>query len=94
MEIFFLVLVWVGLGLCVGLLGVAARLMPPGWRGYGWLALLALALGAALLGGWLGFWLLGRVFASACALWIAVVAICVPRFYDTLSRLLAQVRAR
>jgi uncharacterized membrane protein len=84
MPVFYLVLTWALLGLLVGALALAARLKPASWGGRGWLWLLALGLGSSLLGGLLGFWLLGRLFSSAAALWIAVLILCLPRLADAL----------
>jgi hypothetical protein len=75
--------IWLGLGLLVGLLGLAARLKPVSWGKAGPIWLLALGVGAALLGGLLGTWLLGRLFASPLALWVAVLAVCAPWLYGT-----------
>lgn len=86
MPTHFLVLIWAGLGLIAGALALAARLKPANWSKY---ALLALGLGAALLGGLLGLWLFGRLFSSAAALWIAILALCVPGLYERLRKRLA-----
>jgi hypothetical protein len=95
MATFFLVLTWAVLGFLMGLLGLASRLTPVSWRGgYGWLSLPILGLGAALAGGLLGFWLFGRLFSSASALWIAVLAVCGPGGYGLLLRLFSQARAK
>ena len=94
MATFYLVLTWAALGLMIGVLGLAAQLTPSTWRKYGRLGLPALGLGAALLGGLLGFWLFGRLFASASALWIAALAVCVPGLYRLLFRLSSQARAK
>ena len=78
MPTFYLVLTWVVLGAIVGLLALAARFKPVAWGKAGRLWLPVLSAGAALLGGLLGFWLFGRLFSSAVALWIAVLAVSVP----------------
>lgn len=85
MPTFYLVLTWALLGILAGALALAARLKPASWTGHGWLWLLALGLGSSLLGGLLGLWLLGRLFSTAAALWIAVLALCLPRLFSTLS---------
>lgn len=77
-----LVSLWAGLGLIVGMLALAARLKPKDWRVSVWL--LVPGLSAALLGGLLGFWLLGRLFSSTTALWFAILATCIPRLYERL----------
>jgi hypothetical protein len=68
-------LLWVALGLLIGALANAARLRPAAWGRAGWLRMLALGALAALLGGWLGTRVLGPLFATATALWIAVLAV-------------------
>ena len=90
MATFFLLLIWAALGIIIGALALAAHLVPSTWRTYGWLKLPALGLGAALLGGLLGFWLLGRLFSSASALWVAVLAVCLPGLYESLRKRLAR----
>lgn len=90
MSTFSLFLIWAALGIIIGLLARAAQLVTSSWRSYGWPKLAALALGAALLGGLLGFWLLGRLFSSATALWLAVLAVCIPGLYESLRTRLAR----
>jgi uncharacterized membrane protein YeaQ/YmgE (transglycosylase-associated protein family) len=68
-------LLWVVLGLLIGALANAAKLRPAAWGRGGWLAMLGLGALAALLGGWLGAWVLGGLFATAAALWIAVLGV-------------------
>ena len=85
MALFYLILTWALLGILAGTLALAARLKPATWTRLGWLWLLALGLGASLLGGLLGFWLLGRLFSTAAALWIAVLVLCLPRLAGTLN---------
>ena len=68
-------LIWVALGLIVGALGLGARLRPSAWGPRGWLIMLGLGIAAALVGGWVGAWLLGRFFGTMAALWIAVVVV-------------------
>jgi uncharacterized membrane protein YeaQ/YmgE (transglycosylase-associated protein family) len=68
-------LLWVVLGLLIGALANGAKLRPAAWGGRGWLAMLGLGALAALLGGWLGTWVFGSLFATANALWIAVVGV-------------------
>lgn len=84
MPIVYLILTWTVVGIIVGGLALAARFKPVAWGKYGWFWLLALGLGSALLGGLLGFWLVGRLFSTAAALWIAVLATCAPWFYKGL----------
>lgn len=68
-------LIWVVLGLLIGVLANAAKLRPAAWRRAGWFGMLGLGALAALLGGWLGTWVLGALFATATALWIAVLGV-------------------
>jgi uncharacterized membrane protein len=84
MSIYYLLLIWVLLGMLAALLALAARLKPASWSGRGWLWLLMLGLCSSLAGGMLGFWLLGRLFSSAVAAWIAILALCLPGFFSNL----------
>ena len=68
-------ILWVVLGLIIGLLANAAKLRPATWGRSGWLGMLGLGALVALLGGWLGTWILGALFATATALWIAVLGV-------------------
>lgn len=85
MSTFYLILSWALTGLLVALLALAARLKPASWTGYGWLWLLMVGLCSSLLSGALGFWLLGRLFSSAVALWVAILALCLPRLCEAVS---------
>lgn len=74
---FSLSILWVLLGLVIGLLAVAARLDlrrsgPTNWR-----ILLLIGILAGLAGGWLGTLLFGRFFGSATSAWVAVLAVVV-----------------
>lgn len=70
-----LCLLWLLLGVVIGLLAAVARMgvgavnRPVQSGGLGALA--------AFGGGWLGVWLVGRPFATAMALWIAIVCVIV-----------------
>lgn len=86
MPTFYLVVTWAALGILIGALALAAHLKPAHWGKRGWLWMLALGAGSALLGGLLGFWLFGRLFSTPAVLWIAVLASCVPRLYGRLAR--------
>jgi uncharacterized membrane protein YeaQ/YmgE (transglycosylase-associated protein family) len=68
-------LLWVVLGLLIGALANAAKLRPATWDRGGRLGMLGLGALIALLGGWLGTWLLGSLFATATAIWIAVLGV-------------------
>lgn len=68
-------LLWVVLGLLIGALANAAKLRPATWVHGRWLGMLGLGALTALLGGWLGTWVLGTLFATATALWIAVLGV-------------------
>ena len=72
---FILCLIWLGLGLLIGALALAARLRPASWGRRGWLWMLALGALAAQLGGWLGTLLMGRLYGTADALWVAVLLV-------------------
>ncbi len=65
-------LIWLGLGVVIGGVALAARLAPTRWGRLGWLALLALGAVAALAGGWLGSTLLDRIEASLVAIWVSI----------------------
>lgn len=92
MSTFYLILTWAVLGAIVGALALAARFKPAAWGKAGRLWLPALGIGAALLGGLLGFWLFGRPFSTAAALWIAVLASCAPWLYASLRMRMARDR--
>ena len=68
-------LFWLLLGLLIGALANAAKLRPAAWVRGGRLGMLGLGALVALLGGWLGIWLLGSLFATATAIWIAVLGV-------------------
>lgn len=68
-------LFWLLIGLLIGALANAAKLRPASWVRGGWLSILGLGALVALLGGWLGTWLLGTLFATATAIWIAVLGV-------------------
>lgn len=68
-------LIWLGLGVVIGLAALAARLAPARWGGRRWLALPALGAVAALLGGWLGALLFDRVQASLVAVWVGIAVV-------------------
>ena len=80
-------LIWLALGVIVGALALAARLRPASWGRRGWLLLLGVGALAALLGGWLGALLLGRLFGTPTALWVAILAV-------LLAWLVARLRAQ
>lgn len=90
MPTLYLVLAWAVLGIIIGLLALGAHLKPLAWGRTGRLWLLLLALGASLFGGLLGFWLFGRLFSTAVALWCAVVVVCVPAAYSGLRTRLSE----
>ena len=68
-------LFWLLIGLLIGALANAAKLRPAAWVRGGRLGMLGLGALVALLGGWLGTWLLGSLFATATAIWIAVLGV-------------------
>ena len=82
-------LLWVGLGLLIGALANAARLRLSAWGRGGRLGLLGLGALVAVLGGWLGTWVLGALFATATALWSAALGVALlPRLITWCARLL------
>jgi uncharacterized membrane protein YeaQ/YmgE (transglycosylase-associated protein family) len=68
-------LFWLLIGLLIGALANAAKLRPAAWVRGGLLRMLGLGALLALLGGWLGTLLLGTLFATASAIWIAVLGV-------------------
>lgn len=72
---FILCLIWLGLGLLIGALALAARLRPASWGRRGWLWMLGVGVLAAQLGGWLGTLLMGRLYGTADALWVAALLV-------------------
>ena len=68
-------LFWLLIGLLIGALANAAKLRPAAWVRGGRMGMLGLGALVALLGGWLGTWLLGTLFATATAIWIAVLGV-------------------
>lgn len=72
-------LLWIVLGLLIGALANAAKLRPPTWKRAGWLAMLGVGALSALIGGWLGIWILSSFFATASAVWVAVIGVALPR---------------
>jgi len=82
--VFLLSLLWLALGVAIGALALPARLRPASWGRQGWLMLLGLGALAALLGGWLGTLLLGKLFGTPAALWVAVLAVFLPWLVERL----------
>ncbi len=72
---FALSLIWLGVGLFVGLLAVGARLRPAAWGRYGWLAVAGYGAASGFAGGWLGALVFGRYFGTATALWVSVLVV-------------------
>jgi hypothetical protein len=68
-------LCWLLLGLLIGALANAAKLRSAVRVRGGHVGMLGLGALVALLGGWLGIWLLGALFATATAIWIAVLGV-------------------
>ena len=82
-------LFWLLLGLLIGALANAAKLRPAAWVRGGRLGMLGLGTLVAVLGGWLGTWVLGTLFATATALWIAVLGVALlPRLITWCARFL------
>ena len=70
-----LVVIWLALGVLAGALANAARLRPAAWGRRGWLAMMGLGAGSALVGGWLGVLLFGPFSGTGAALWVAVLGV-------------------
>ncbi|HLG62076.1 MAG TPA: hypothetical protein VKY19_09100 [Ktedonosporobacter sp.] len=70
-----LILIWLLIGILAGLLATAGRLQPSSWSRRGWLYMAGIGAATAFCGGLLGTFLLGRYFATAMALWIAVTGV-------------------
>ena len=68
-------LFWLLIGLLIGALANAAKLRPTAWVRQGRLGMLGIGALGALLGGWLGTLLLSSLFATAAAIWIAVLSV-------------------
>ncbi len=68
-------LFWLFIGLLIGALANAAKLRPAAWVRGGRLGMLGLGALVALIGGWLGTWLIGALFATATAIWVAVLGV-------------------
>lgn len=68
-------LIWVIIGVIVGLLSVAARLGFPGRNG--WKLSVALGTAFGLVGGWLGTLVFSRLYGTPTALWVSALAVAV-----------------
>ena len=77
-------LIWLALGVVGGALALAARLRPVSWGRRAWLLLLGVGALAGLFGGWIGALLLGRLFGTPAALWVAVLAVVLPWLVERL----------
>ncbi len=87
-------LIWLALGVVLGALALAARLRPSSWGHRGWLIVLGVGALAGLLGGWIGALLLGRLFGTPVALWVAILAVVLPWLVERLrSRAQSQEQA-
>lgn len=71
---FLLSLIWLAIGLCLGIIVNGAAIQSIIGTRWHWLAILCLAGCAGWLGGWLGLWLFGRLFALVTACWVAIVS--------------------
>ncbi|HET8905838.1 MAG TPA: hypothetical protein VFN11_02610 [Ktedonobacterales bacterium] len=75
-----LTLLWMNVGVILGALaqgarvGFSARGMS---RANGWLASLAVGVAFALLGGWAGTLLFGRLYGTPTALWVGILGVVV-----------------
>lgn len=71
-------LFWMNLGVVIGAMAQAARwgFSARGMQGAnGWLASLATGVALALVGGWLGTLLLGRLYGTPTALWVGILGV-------------------
>jgi uncharacterized membrane protein YeaQ/YmgE (transglycosylase-associated protein family) len=75
MNIWLLTAIWILIGVLAGALACGAKLRPISWGNRGWLYMLAVGVGTALLGGWIGTLLLGPQFATVTVIWIAVLGV-------------------
>lgn len=95
MSTLVLLLTWSLLGLLIAGLALLARLQPASWKRSGWWWMLLLGIGSSLLGGILGSLLLGRLFSTATALWISVLAVGAPWLLSKLRlRLITRQKSR
>lgn len=72
---FLLSLLWIGIGMLIGMLANAAKLRRGDWGRYGWLMMPGLGGLLALLTGWLGTLILGKFFATPSAIWLTVLGV-------------------
>jgi hypothetical protein len=75
MNILLLTVLWITTGVLAGALANGAKIRPASWGHRGWLYMLAVGAGIALLGGWISTLLLGPQFATLTVLWVAVVGV-------------------
>ena len=75
MNTLLLTALWILIGVLAGALANGAKTRPVSWGNRGWLYMLAVGAGTALLGGWIGRLLLGPQFATVTALWVAVIGV-------------------
>ncbi|MGH7635455.1 MAG: hypothetical protein ACRENC_17100, partial [Gemmatimonadaceae bacterium] len=66
-------LIWLVIGLLLGVLACGAKLRPATWGKRVWLIMPGIGMLSALGGGWLGAWLFGSQYATLTALWVGVV---------------------
>jgi len=59
-------------------------LRPESWGKQGWFYMLCAGMVGASVGGFCGTWIFGGLFATATALWVAVVAVGAPWLYGKL----------
>ena len=70
-------LIWLVIGLLLGVLACGAKLRPASWGKRGWLLMLCIGMLSALCGGWLGAWLFGSQYATLTALWVGALCVCI-----------------
>jgi hypothetical protein len=74
-DMVLLSLIWLLLGVLIGLLAIAAKLWPTARKTLRWIGLPGIGAITACAGGWLGLLMLGKFLASGMAIWIAVLCV-------------------
>lgn len=75
MNMLFLSLLWILIGLLLGGLANGARLRPASWGKQGWRVMLLMGVITALVVGWLATWLVGIQFSTVTVLWVTVLVL-------------------
>jgi hypothetical protein len=83
----FLSLLWLTIGLLIGVLSLLARCAPSSWQRLAWVWLPVFGAVVAYGAGWLGALLLGNLLSTALTLWItALCMLILPRAVDGIRR--------